>query len=314
MTLSIQAVPPSLPPRPVQVASAPVRPSVTAPRVADWPEAPLDALRGKGEAAFHGPNGSPRLVKLAPFNPNGEVVVFIHGIMGDPANQEALIKQAQSEGKQVYVMAYDTLRYGASRNAEGFARELQQLGTSGARDITIVAHSLGGMTSKGALDRLTDANGHIAAFDHIRFVALGVPWGGVSASNAAMYVLTGRPELAFARDLGPDSPYWKGVAATPFSKQVTFDNVVGTDDQFQVFGWGSKTRDTNQEAILKQASHTLVLPGEAHNTVLWHPDTLKFFDDPAGVSAPTTKRWSAWKLFLKEMAANMNLPGAFQGG
>lgn len=309
----IQTQTPHAPITAQHAALLPVRPAVAPPRTADSDAVPLDALRGKGEAKFFGPDGSPKLVKLAPFNPNGPVVVFIHGIMGDPANQEVLIKQAQAEGKQVYVMAYDTLRYGASRNAEGFARELQQLGTSGARDVTIVAHSLGGMTSKGALDRLTDADGRIAAFDHVRFVALGVPWGGVSASNASMYVLSGRPELAFARDLGPDSPYWKGVVAKPFSKQVSFDNVVGTDDQFQLFGWGSKTRDTNQAAILAQASHSLVLPGEAHNTVLWHPDTLKFFDDPAAVTAPTEKRWPAWKLFLKEMAANMNLPGAFQG-
>lgn len=310
-------LPPVQPVRLVRPMAAPspvaARPAVATPRPAAWTEAPLEALKRQGEAAFLGPNGEPRLVKLSPSNPQGEVVVFIHGIMGDPANQESLIREAQAQGKQVYVMAYDTMRFGASRNSEGFARELERLSATGVKHVTIVAHSLGGMTSKGALDRLTDANGKIAAFDSIRFVAVGVPWGGVSAANAAMYVLAGRPELAFARDLGPDTPYWSKVVATPFSSQVTFDNVSGTHDQFQAFGWGSKTRDTNLATILKQARNSLVLPGEAHNTVLWHPETLKFVNDPGAAQAPVTARWPGWKLFLKEMAANMNMPGAFVG-
>ena len=299
-------------PRPLPPAVA-VRPATASPRTATWTEASLEALKRQGEARFLGPNGTPRLVKLTPFNPNGEAVVFIHGIMGDPANQEALIREAQAQGKQVYVMAYDTMSFGASRNSEGFARELERLSASGVRNVTIVAHSLGGMTSKGALDRLTDASGKIAAFDAIRFMAVGVPWGGVSAANLASYVMAGRPELAFARDLGPDSSYWSRVVATPFSSQVTFDNVSGDRDQFQIFGWGSRTRDANQAAILKQARHQLLLPGEAHNTVLWHPETLDFMTDPASAQAPTQARWPGWKLFLKEMAANMNLPGAFLG-
>lgn len=299
--------------RPPSVPPVAVRPAVATPRTASWTEAPLEALKRQGESRFLGPNGSPRLVKLSPFNPQGEAVVFIHGIMGDPANQEALIREAQAQGKQVYVMAYDTMSFGASRNSEGFARELERLSASGVRDVTVVAHSLGGMTSKGALDRLTDAHGRIAAFDAIRFVAVGVPWGGVSAANLASYVLAGRPELAFARDLGPDSTYWSQVVATPFSSQVTFDNVSGDHDQFQVFGWGSQTRDANVATILKQARNTLLLPHEAHNTVLWHPETLKFVNDPASAQAPAKGRWAGWKLFLKEMAANMNLPGAFLG-
>ncbi|HEY9721016.1 MAG TPA: alpha/beta hydrolase, partial [Oscillatoriaceae cyanobacterium] len=132
---------PALPkPRPQLAATAQASPRVTG--------VPLNALRGAGESRFLGPGGAPRLVPLAPFNPKGKPIVFIHGILGDPADEEMLIHDAQARGMQVWAMAYDTVGKGAQANAAGFATEMRKLGDRGVRDVTVVAHSLGGMTFK----------------------------------------------------------------------------------------------------------------------------------------------------------------------
>lgn len=305
---------PPLPPAHIRPALPPSRPQLAAraqasPRVQG---VPLDALRGRGEARFLGPGGTPRLVPVAPFNAKGAPIVFIHGILGDPADEEVLIRDAQSRGMQVWVMAYDTIAHGAKANATGFAEQMRQLGNRGVRDVTVVTHSLGGMTFKAALDRLTDAHGKLTPFEHVRFVALSSPWGGVSAADSALMLLTRDPRLAFARDLAPDGAFWQQTAQTSLSKQVSLYVAHGDRDQVLFSAWGSPEVTRNADALLAQARRQVVLGGDAHNSILWDPRTAAFVFDPADSPAPKG-RAPLWQTIAGETAAVLKRPGAFRG-
>jgi hypothetical protein len=271
----------------------------------------LDDLAKAGEVGFLGPNRSPRLVPLAPLRPGAPVMVVSHGIGGDPCNQEILIKEAQARGLQVYAMCYDTYSEGGSTLSDGFARELAGLGAGGVKDVTIVAHSLGALTMKAALAKLAGPDGKVRGFDHVRYVALAAPWGGVNVANAALWVLTGSPQLAFARDLAPGSPYWKKLVTDPIPPNVDFYDVVGDMDQFSALAWG-KDMAANRAAVRGQARRTLDLPRGTHNSPMWDPASLAFIFDPEHAPAPTRPADSVHGAIAREITACLGQRSAFK--
>lgn len=289
----------ALPPTPLPPVAAVVRPARTASRPAPparlAPAAPapfagvaLDALAKGGEQRFLGPGGAPRLLPLAPMRPGAPAIVFIHGIGGDPTNQEILIRKAQARGMQVYVMAYDTYGEGGETNARGFADEFRKLSEGGIRDVTVVAHSLGALTFKGALADLTAANGHLEGFDHLRYFALAAPWGGVNVADASLHLLTDAQKLAFARDLAPESAYWRSLVDRTPPPEVDFYNVQGSIDQFRALSWG-QARKGDLAAVLAMSKRSITLPGGTHNSAMWDARAADFIFDPAHAPDPATR-------------------------
>jgi hypothetical protein len=246
---------------------------------------PLDALAKSGELGFLGPNGEPRLVALSPVRPGAPVFIFIHGIGGDPCNQEILIRKAQARGMQVYVMAYNTFAVGGEANAKGFADEFRRLADEGTHDVTIVSHSLGALTTKAALANITGQDGHLQAFDHLRYFALSAPWGGVNVADLSLQMLTAEQKLSFARDLAPGSTYWQGLINRRLPPEVDFYNVQGSIDQFKALAWG-RTRKLDLKAVLAESKRVITLPGGTHNSGMWDPRAAAFIFDPEHAADP----------------------------
>lgn len=272
----------------------------------------LATLTKPGEVAQVGESQRPRLVPLAPFPAAGPPIVFIHGIGGDPGNQWILIREAQARGMRVWTMAYETWRRGAGENADGFAAELRRLAAAGDDDLTVVAHSLGAITAKGALDRLRRPDGHLEGFRRLRFVALGAPWAGVTAADLALHVLTAVPQLAFARDLAPNSVYWRGIMTTPLAPEVDLYSLVGTWDSFNVLTWtpaGYRARD----GLHGQARRCVSLPRGTHNAPNWDERAIGFVFAPDASPDPATlPRPSGWRTVVREAAASIGFKWAFR--
>ena len=275
-------------------------------------EVALDALWKRGEHAHVGEGHQPRLVRVAPFAAAGPPIVFIHGIGGDPTNQWILIREAQARGMRVWTMAYETWKRGAAENASGFAAALRGLAAGGERDVTVVAHSLGAITAKGALDRLRRPDGHLEGFERLRFIALGAPWAGVTAADLALHVLTGVPHLAYARDLAPNSAYWRGIMDTPLAPEVVLYSLVGTWDSFNILTWtpaGHRAR----EGLHAQARRCVALPRGTHNAANWDERAIRFvFEPDTCPDLATMPRPSGWKMVLREIAASIGFPWAFR--
>ncbi len=116
------------------------------------------------------------------YHPEREPLVLVHGFRGEPVTFGPLLARlAASDRYQVYVVVFDDYRRRTTLNAEDFAEQLRQLRSSLGRptDLTIVAHSMGGLLARRTLNELTvGPGGGIDSFGNIRFFAVDTPWHG----------------------------------------------------------------------------------------------------------------------------------------
>jgi pimeloyl-ACP methyl ester carboxylesterase len=138
-----------------------------------------DALLRPGKkAALYALGSGP-----ADFHPAREPLILVHGISGDPKVLQAVADRFRDDDRfQVYVLCYDDFYRRTSRNGDDMAEELRSLSqrTLGAdRPVTVVAHSMGGIVTRRALDRLTAGReGGIDRLSAVRFVSVDTPWHG----------------------------------------------------------------------------------------------------------------------------------------
>lgn len=163
-----------------QVSSAPHR-SVLPTKLDDIDEALL--LHPGGKAAVYAVAPT-----AADFSADKEAVILVHGLGGNPADLQSLATRlARIPKYQLYILAYDDLFRRTSLNGEDFAEELEQLVESApqsapARGITILAHSMGGIVSRIAMNRIV-ARGTDRRFEHLRLVAIDTPWHGYAGPS-----------------------------------------------------------------------------------------------------------------------------------
>lgn len=116
----------------------------------------LGESRERAVLATHGGAGV-----LAPYlrlRPAGRPLVLVHGIKGHPGELRALAERA-SKGNEVqpYLFLYDDIGRYLDRSGDDLARALAQLACLAPRpELVIVAHSMGGIVARCALNSLTD--------------------------------------------------------------------------------------------------------------------------------------------------------------
>lgn len=308
-------VPPS---KLVGSASLGTRPASMGPARPAWVDAgpvSLEALLKEGEASIAPPGSPPKLVAISPWRDTGPVTLLVHGIGGDPGNQEILARAAQARGERVVVVAYDTWTRGASENALVLAAKLRGIQAAGpsARPLSIIAHSLGALTTKGAFDRLWGANNRYQG-PSCRFVALGAPWGGATPATLARFVLPRWQKLAWARDLDPGSSYWQRLRHTPFPREVAFYDLQGGWDTFSAFAWGPE-RQRDSVWARSQALRADALPATTHNAPNWDLRVVAWALDPERAPAPSRLSGPGpLTTLVREAGASMGLRPVFSEG
>lgn len=107
-------------------------------------------------------------------------IVFVHGIAGSGSDWDTMVERLKNDG-----WAEDRLIAGSladptwgsnTRNAEQIAAWVQELADRGAQRIAVVAHSMGGLSSRYYLQRLGGSS-KVAVF-----VTLGTPHHGLITS------------------------------------------------------------------------------------------------------------------------------------
>lgn len=155
-----------------------------------------------------GPGRRPALYALrnldGGFESAREPVVMVHGLGGHPAELAELAEQLIRAGYQVYVLFFDDLGRTTRDNGAGLALELadleaRQLGPG--RDLTLIAHSAGGLVTRVALNLLADG-GRLRRFQKVSFYAIDTPWHGYFGPSDRTWA--GRLRMALARPLLPD--------------------------------------------------------------------------------------------------------------
>lgn len=169
-----------------------------------------------------------------------------------------------------------------TKGAHNLAMAIQELKDKGYDEVTVIAHSMGGLVSKGALNELV-SNGESQNFKHIDFHAFGTPWGGFIAGDLAKITpfsetISEKIGYPMGPEIGPHSDYMKGLEQK-WPENMDFNVYKGTADNTATPGSG--WTNERYEAIAGKADTMVVLEGFNHTDYReTGAEVLKAFREP----------------------------------
>ena len=143
---------------------------------------------------------------LEPYDPGRTPVLFVHGIGGNPREFATLIDGLDRTRFQPWVFFYPSGGK-LDRIAEYLSRAMADLElVHGFRQLHVVAHSMGGLVSRGFLLHYTETRGSTAPR---LFLSLSTPWEGhASAKLGVDYA----PAVVYSWvDVAPGSDFLQGL-------------------------------------------------------------------------------------------------------
>jgi pimeloyl-ACP methyl ester carboxylesterase len=153
---------------------------------------------------------------LEPYDPDRVPVLFVHGIAGFPQQFEALIDSLDRKRFQPWFYFYPS-GFPLDGISTHLATLLERLQVEhGFDELAIVAHSMGGLVSRGAILKYHASTGR----DDVRlFVTLSTPWGGDVKAEKAGEAPIELPE-SFS-DMNPSSDYLRWIFYQDEGREVT---------------------------------------------------------------------------------------------
>jgi pimeloyl-ACP methyl ester carboxylesterase len=164
---------------------------------------------------------------MEPYDPKRIPVLFVHGIAGYPQEFSTLIEEIDRERFQPWFYFYPS-GFPLDGISTHLATILERVEVEhGFDEIAIVAHSMGGLVSRGAIFKYRDSTQR----DDVRlFVSISTPWGGDVKARSA----EGAPiELpASFLDMNPSSEYLRwvffdGSSPRPLPRSVQYHLMFG---------------------------------------------------------------------------------------
>ena len=147
---------------------------------------------------------------LEPYSPAKIPVVFVYGISGSPADWRTMLEKIDRKKYQPWFYQYPSgFRLDRSANALASALLLLQQ-RHGFKRIDIVAHSMGGLVARGAIQRAATLTGTNLV---THFVSISTPWAGHEAAEKGVKHLD-FPVPSW-RDMVPGSDYLKDILSRP---------------------------------------------------------------------------------------------------
>lgn len=110
-------------------------------------------------------------------------LVLVHGINGRPQDMQALVQRFRNDKRyQLYIFAYDDMGRRTSENGLDLSRELTEIASHTVGELIIVAHSMGGLVTRVALNNLGPALERIQPElrPRLRVLTVDSPWHGFS--------------------------------------------------------------------------------------------------------------------------------------
>ncbi len=211
---------------------------------------------------------------LEAYDPDRVPVLFVHGIAGYPQEFSTLIEGLDRERFQAWFYFYPSGfgLDGISNHLEGLLKRMQV--KHHFNRLAIVAHSMGGLVSRGAILKYKDDTRR----DDIRlFISISTPWGGdVSAKGTE----TARIELpASFKDMNPSSDYLRWIfykdekreSLRTLPKRVDYHMIMG-------FRMSSAKRVADDSSVTLASQARIEAQEEAQTIRAWdydHWDILK---------------------------------------
>jgi pimeloyl-ACP methyl ester carboxylesterase len=152
--------------------------------------------------------GHPGIYFLGAYDSTKTPVLFVHGINGTPQNFKTLIERLDRQRFQPWVYYYPS---GAAlpQVADHLTQTMRKLQLQyGFTSFAVVAHSMGGLVSRGFLQRyLESGRGATVPL----FVSIATPWGGHKSAETG--VKTAPAVVRVWIDMSPGSEYLKSLYA-----------------------------------------------------------------------------------------------------
>lgn len=193
-------------------------------------------------------DGGTGLHFLQPYDEDTIPVLFIHGINASPQDFSMMIEQLDTSRFQPWVVSYPSgLRL--SWLARGVFQFIEVLHRQyDFEEMHVVAHSMGGLVSRGALNLCTQNS----TCDYVAsFTSISTPWDGVaSAASGVKWAPTVVPVW---NDLYPESEYVSTLFDTPLPEHVPHNLIFGFR-QDSIFGSGSSDGVIELSSQLRDAA------------------------------------------------------------
>lgn len=183
---------------------------------------------------------------INPFDNNKIPILFIHGMIGHPANFSKIIEHIDQDKFQILVYYYPTganLNYtiDALKSKFDLLRQIYHY-----KKLYIIAHSMGGLVARGFI------NIYNTKLPIPIFISLATPWNGQKFAQLGG-VSVGKIVPAFG-NLYPGSAFQKKLYLNPLSKNI---------EHYLFFGYRGKKSlilDNSNDGVISLSSqlHTLV--------------------------------------------------------
>jgi pimeloyl-ACP methyl ester carboxylesterase len=151
--------------------------------------------------------GRPGVYFLGAYDSTKVPVLFVHGINGTPANFNTLIERLDRSRFQPWVYYYPS-GISLASVADHLTQTMRKLQVQyGFRSFAVVAHSMGGLVSRGFLQRYRKSGGAAAV---PLFVSIATPWDG---HKAAEFGAKSPVAVRVWIDMAPGSEYLRSLYA-----------------------------------------------------------------------------------------------------
>lgn len=159
---------------------------------------------------------SEKLERLSGDSSATHAVILVGGIHSNHDYFKEWVPALSSKDNAVLGFDHDHQAMSMKEAASSLANSIKELKAQGITDVTIVAHSMGGLVSKGAVDELS-RTGAAAEFKSIDLHAMGTPWGGFAVGDLARYTpgsefISKAVGFPMGPEIGPGSDYMKSLA------------------------------------------------------------------------------------------------------
>ena len=155
---------------------------------------------------------------LEPYSPQKFPVLFVYGIGGSPQDWRRILEKIDRNKYQPWFYQYPT-GFHLDKSANALAGSLVQLKQRyGFEHIDVLAHSMGGLVARGALQRAAIlAKTNFVA----HFISISTPWDGHEAAGRGVKYMN-YPVPSW-QDMVPGSPYLKEILSKPLPVGTRYD-------------------------------------------------------------------------------------------
>jgi pimeloyl-ACP methyl ester carboxylesterase len=169
----------------------------------------------KGMSGFYKPYDflwklGPALYMLEPYDPQREPVILVHGAQGTPADFRFIAEHFDKKRFQIWVYFWPT-GLPVDFSAWFFEQALEEMELRyGCKQLNIIAHSMGGLMSRAAINMRTRQNRPPLLN---RFITISTPWRGHVA--AELGVKQSPVVVPSWEDMAPRSSFLNRLFAVP---------------------------------------------------------------------------------------------------